>query len=220
MLNKNSVTSLVFCLVSPSFVVLALLFGETNLPGYFVIACVFLSPLAAAFFGHAARRQISKSGPDGARGYRIATVGLTTGYLEIALVGLVLLGSRPHHNRILADESSAVGCLRTLHSAASSYASTHPQEGFPKALKDLSTSDSQREPDWLIDQALASGVRFHYRFTYVPRSTRVDGINDGYQIYADPTGSQKADSRHFFVDQTGVIRVRIAVSANSSSPAI
>jgi len=220
MLNKNSVTSLVFCLVSPNFVVLALLFGETNLPGYFIIACVFLSPLAAAFFGHAARRQISKSGQDGPRGHKLATVGLTIGYLEIALVGLVLFGTRPHHNTLGAYEASAVGSVRTLNVAAHSYASAHPQIGFPKTLKDLSPNDSESDPYSLIDQTLASGVKLQYRFTYVPRSASVNGINDGYQIHADPTGSQKPDARHFFTDQTTVIRWASGTTANESSPAL
>ncbi len=39
---------------------------------------------------------------------------------------------------MVAYEASAVGSMRTLNRAAGVYAGTHPQEGFPKALKDLS----------------------------------------------------------------------------------
>jgi len=64
------------------------LFAPVNPPGI-LIAAWALSPLAAAFFGHAARREISKSGQDGARGSTMAA-GLTIGYLEIAFVSFNL----------------------------------------------------------------------------------------------------------------------------------
>jgi hypothetical protein len=220
MLNKNSVISIALCLVLPTFVACGVVFAPINPPEIVFVICALLIPLTAAFFGHAARRQISKSRQDGASGYKMATVGLTIGYLEIALVGLVLFGTRPHHSTLGAYEASAVGSVRTLNIAAHSYASAHPQEGFPKTLKDLSQDNSQSDSYSLIDQTLASGVKLQYRFTYVPRSTRVNGINDGYQIYADPIGSQKADAHHFFTDQTTVIRWASGSTAKESSPAL
>jgi len=65
------------------------LFAPVNPPGI-LIAAWALSPLAAAFFGHAARREISKSSQDGARGSTMAAAGLTIGYLEIAFVSFNL----------------------------------------------------------------------------------------------------------------------------------
>jgi hypothetical protein len=220
MLNRNSIISIALCLVLPTFLAYAVVFAPINPPEIVFVVCALLLPLAAAFFGHAARRQISKSGQDGARGLKLATVGLTIGYLEIAMVGLVLFGTRPHHNTLGAYEASAVGSVRTLNVAVHTYASAHPQVGFPKTLKDLSPNDSRSDQYSLIDQTLASGVKLQYRFTYVPRSTKVNGINDGYQIYADPTGSQKTDARHFFTDQTTVIRWASGTTANESSPAL
>ncbi len=217
MLNRNAVTSLVLCLVLPGFAAWAVLFGPVSPPGYWIVACALLSPLAAAFFGHAARREFRKSGQQGVRGSAMAAAGLTIGYLEIAFVGLILLGGVHHPNRMAAYEASAVGSLRTLNRAAGVYAGTHPREGFPKALKDLSGDDSRPEPDWLIDQALASGVRAHYRFTYVPKSTKLHGVIDTYQIFADPIDSKDEESRHFFTDQSGSIRISKGAPANESS---
>jgi hypothetical protein len=216
MSNKNSIISVAFCLVLPTFVACAVLFAPVNPPGILIAACA-LSPLAAAFFGHAARREISKSGQDGAGGSTMAAAGLTVGYLEIAFVSLILISSVHHPNRMVAHEASAVGSMRTLNRAAGAYAGTHPQEGFPKALKDLSMNGPQPEPDWLIDQALASGVRAHYRFTYIPRSTKSDGVIDAYQILADPIDSRDQESRHFFTDQSGSIRMSKGAPANESS---
>jgi hypothetical protein len=217
MFNRNLVVSLALCLVLPGFVAWAALLSPINPPLYLIVTCVLFSPLAAAFFGHAARREFRKSGQGGTSGPAMAATGLTIGYLEIALTVVTIFTGTYHPKRIVAYEASAVGSLQTLNFAARAYAGTHPQEGFPKALKDLCWNGSRPEPDWSIDQVLSSGMKAHYRFKYVAKSTTPYGRIDGYQIYADPIDPKDRESRHFFTDQSGSIRISSGAPANESS---
>lgn len=218
MLNRNSIVSVVFCLVLPLFLLCAALFDSLNPPLILIVVCA-LSPLVAAFFGHAARRQIRKDGQARAKGYGLAAATLTVGYLEIVFVAFVLLSSGHHPSHVLSSEASAVGSMRTLNVAARAYANAHPRNGFPKGLKDLSWNNRQPETDWSIDEVLASGVKASYRFMYVAKSSKVNGKIDAYQIFADPVDSRNKDMRHSFTDQTGVIRSTVdGNAANESSP--
>jgi hypothetical protein len=69
-----------------------------------------------------------------------------------------------------ANESSAVGSLRTLYAANAEYMKDHPEEDYPKMLNELSQrldkSEQQDVPKWVIDPALAAGTRFGYAFAY------------------------------------------------------
>src|SRR2546426_7612887 len=73
-----------------------------------------------------------------------------------------------------ANESSAVGSLRTLYSANIAYAKNYPQLGYPTKLTDLSrrsgNPDHRNDPEWAIDSLLAGGGKTRYRFSYIPHS--------------------------------------------------
>jgi hypothetical protein len=215
-LNRNSIASILFGLVLPAFVVIAVVFGPINPPEALVIGCLFC-PLIAVFFGIAARRQILKSDRRGAPGAVFAIAGLTLGCLGIALcvgAAAINLVFRP---RPIPYAAAAVGSLRTLNFATHAYAKEHPQQGFPKKIEDLGWDPSHPENDWGIDRVLASGVKARYRFTYVPRSTNNDGLIDAYQIFADPIDERKKDSRHFYTDQSESIRMSSGTTANEKS---
>ena len=218
-LNRFSLISVASSLVIPAVVAAAAVFNSINLPSAIVMMCVF-SPLVAAFFGHAARRQILKSGQRDSKGSRLAAAGLTAGYLEIILSVVIIAFSVPHHDKWAMSEADTVGSVRTLNRASHAYADAHPQEGFPSRLGVLSMDRSQSETSWGIDQALAGGLKSRYRFTYLPRSTKGDGVMDVYQIYADPVDRPDRDARHFFTDQTETIRYSVGRPGNETSPAL
>ena len=180
----------------------------------FVVACL-LCPLAAAFFGHSARRELRGNGAAGCTRSAMAKAGLTIGYLELALLGFITLGSVHHPSRIVAFEAMAASSLRTVNFAAHAYAQAHPQVGFPNSLQDLGSQTLQPGQEWQIDPVLASGTKLHYRFTYVPRSR--GGAVDAYQIFADPLDAKDRDARHFFTNQSESIRWSKGAPANESS---
>jgi len=200
-------------LVLPIFVAGLALFSPATPPLILVVACAF-SPLAAAFFGHAARRHIRKDIENKSRGYVLAGVGVGLAYFEIVSLVVILFSGVHHPPRIAMYEAATVGSMRTINLAAHSYAGAHPQEGFPRTLKDMAR-DSDK--DWSIDEALASGVKSKYRFTYVAKRSKENGTMDAYQVFADPVDSVNKDMRHFFTDQTEIIRYSRAEPANESS---
>lgn len=220
-MNRNTFISVVLCLVVPTFVAGAVLFtplGESWVAP-FVVACL-LCPLAAAFFGHAAKRELRRDGIGKSWSARMASTGLTIGYLELALVVLVTLGSGHRPSRIVASEAVTVGSLRSINFAAHAYAKAHPQLGFPTSLLDLTSNGPQGKQDWWIDASLASGTKFGYRFTYAPRPAKHNGVVDGYQVLADPADAEDQNRRHFFTDESEVIRASRGTSANESSAAL
>lgn len=66
----------------------------------------------------------------------------------------------------------------------------------------------------------ATGEKGGYKFAYTVRTSREGGKNDAYEIAADPTVSGKTGDRHFFLDETGIIRVSATGPANASDPAL
>ena len=217
-MNTNAVISVALNLVMPMIVACAVLFsprsGSWLVP--FLVACV-LCPLAAAFFGHVAKRELRKKSIAGSSWSRMATAGLVIGYLELALLVLVGLtsGERP-----APYESVAVGSLRSINFATHAYAEAHPKEGFPTSLSKMCFDAHQPPNTWSLDPALASGTKSHYRFTYIPGKQSGTGIVDGYQFFADPLDAKDKDLRHFFTDQSEVIRMSRGVAANDSSIAL
>jgi hypothetical protein len=218
-LNRNSIISFCFGLALPVYVAVAILFQSFG-PGWFVIIVCILCPLAGAFFGHAALREARRNDGASFGGQSLARTGLGLGYGEIVLLAIVVAGSGHHPNRMAAYEAAAVGSMRTLNFAAHAYANSHPRVGFPNNLKELAWDNSKPETPSVVDPALASGLKLHYRFTYLAKSTKGDGVEDAYQVFADPVDATNKEMRHFYTDQTEVIRVSSKGSANETSPAI
>lgn len=95
--------------------------------------------LLAVIFGHMARASIRRSGGR-LLGEGMAGVGLLLGYLSLAAwsiyVILAFIVPSLGPSRIEANEMSAVGSLRTVDTAAITYASTY-DAGYPPSLAAL-----------------------------------------------------------------------------------
>jgi len=70
----------------------------------------------------------------------------------------------------------------------------------------------------LIDAALASGTKSGYGFLYTPVSVGAAVVS--YGVNADPTTSGSTGQRHFFTDETDLIRVNPTAVATNSDPAL
>jgi type IV pilus assembly protein PilA len=141
----------------------------------------------------------------------LIVVGIILIVAAIAIPNLV-------HSRVAADEATAVGSIRTLITAATTYRSSYAN-GFPAGLAPLGTASASDTTSscgeaLLIDNQLTSGTRSGYNFTYAdgpgdtPRSASTGGCAgwNTYTINGDPVTPGATGQRHFYADQSGVIR--------------
>lgn len=70
----------------------------------------------------------------------------------------------------------------------------------------------------LIDDLLAAGLKSGYVYRYKPIDTWRSGRFDAFTVIADPLATEGTKQRHYFVDQTGVIRVETDRPATTGSP--
>jgi len=110
--------------------------------------------------------------------------------------------------RIAANESAAVGALRTINSAMNTYQSTYPTIGFATNLAQLGPSGNPCTATsanaCLIDSVLALGTRSGY--TFAATGTPSDGINSIYYATATPVMVNQTGGRSFCSYSDGVIR--------------
>jgi hypothetical protein len=71
----------------------------------------------------------------------------------------------------------------------------------------------------LIDEVLAVGLKSGYAFTFTPLTTDSLGHVGTYSVAADPQGPGTGQ-RHFYADQTSVIRVNVSAPAGPSDAPI
>jgi type IV pilus assembly protein PilA len=122
-------------------------------------------------------------------------------------------------NKIQANETAAVGAMRTLNESVLLYSNSYG--GFPHALSDMGpgsggTTATSAGAD-LIDSVLASGVKSGYRFSYAAVATDPSGNVLSYTITATPVVPGSSGQRSFFTDQSGTIRSTANGTADSAS---
>lgn len=100
-----------------------------------------------------------------------------------------------------AGEASAVGSLRTIHSAQLQFAQDHPQAGFATSLAQLGPSSGAD----LIDHSLASGTKSGYIFLIAPATTDPPGRVTKYLAIARPVHYGQTGTRSFLVDESGTL---------------
>jgi prepilin-type N-terminal cleavage/methylation domain-containing protein len=120
-------------------------------------------------------------------------------------------------SRIAANEASAVGSLRMLNTAETTYNLTY-NDSYTCTLSDLGPPSGGASPSssaaGIIDAALASGKKSGYTFTPGTCTTTSTGTITFYQWLADPTAPGTSGSRHFCTSDTFSIKVDPNSSAN------
>lgn len=130
-------------------------------------------------------------------------------------------------SRMAANEASAVASVRSINTSQVVYQSTYGP-GFAPNLLDLSDGGTPANcvspalptstSSCLIDSVLATGIKAGYRFTYGPISG--GAAVTSYTVNGDPLTTGGSGQRHFFSDDTLVIRVNALAAATSSDPRI
>jgi prepilin-type N-terminal cleavage/methylation domain-containing protein len=125
-------------------------------------------------------------------------------------------------SRMRANEASAVASLRSLHTAALTYATTYPDLGFPASLTVLTGANPCGIPSstqaCLVDSVLAAGVKDGFNFVWTG-----DGLTPSYAflLTGAPQVVGASGQNMYCTDQTGVIRYDPTGSGcNSGSLAI
>ncbi|MGB7847962.1 MAG: hypothetical protein WBL63_20290 [Candidatus Acidiferrum sp.] len=101
-----------------------------------------------------------------------------------------------------------------------SYASQCPNKGFPASTANLGPGVEDCSHANLVDGSLSqpSSVKSGYVFIYQPRGTDDQGHITGYAISADPLQPGVSGNRHFYSDESGIIRFENSSGATSDSP--
>jgi len=140
--------------------------------------------------------------------------------IVVAIILIIAAIAIPNflHSRMSANETSAAGSLRSINTACVTYTTSYGM-GFPSSLATLGTSGaaSSTSAD-ILDSVLAGGVKSGYTFTYVagPQSS---GMVLTYIVNADPVVPGQTGIRHFYTDQSFVIRFNVSAAATvSDSP--
>jgi prepilin-type N-terminal cleavage/methylation domain-containing protein len=137
--------------------------------------------------------------------------------IVVAIILIIAAIAVPNlmRSKMAANEASVVAALRALNTSSVAYATAYNH--YPITLAQLGpmsapppTSDTA---DW-FDAVLASGVKSGYTFTWGAGTGSTAGST--YTIKADPTTVGVTGQRHFFTDQSSVIRVNVSQEAAAS----
>ncbi len=131
--------------------------------------------------------------------------------------------------RIAANESSAVGSIRTINTSEVAYAAANPSIGFSTTLAQLGGAapcTASPATACLIDQVLANATtaatpKSGYWFTYANGGAAGGGnIIVTYNINGDPAVQDRTGVRGFFSDESGVLRYNPNAAATAASSPI
>jgi prepilin-type N-terminal cleavage/methylation domain-containing protein len=108
--------------------------------------------------------------------------------------------------RMSANESSAVGSIRTINTGEVSFASGYPSIGFTDLASLGGANPCIPAPAnaCFVDNVLAGGTKEGYTFSATPGS-QVNGVNMSYITLGAPSALNQTGTRAFCSDQTGVI---------------
>ncbi|MBZ5661488.1 MAG: prepilin-type N-terminal cleavage/methylation domain-containing protein [Acidobacteriia bacterium] len=123
-------------------------------------------------------------------------------------------------SKMMANEAAAVQNSRNVTTAEVVYSTTYGI-GFSPTLVALSGSSAivDQNNAGLIDSVLAAGAKSGYAFTYNVLTQDALGHVTGYSLNADPL-TPSTGTRHFYTDQTSVIRANETTTAGPTDPAI
>jgi prepilin-type N-terminal cleavage/methylation domain-containing protein len=124
-------------------------------------------------------------------------------------------------SKMRANEAAAVSNLRNIDTANVVYSTTYGI-GYAPALAALGGNPTIPDSTQagLIDSVLSSGTKSGYIYTYAVTSTDTNGNVLAYSVNADPTVVGNTGDRHFYTDQSAIIRQNTTGVASATDPAL
>lgn len=119
-------------------------------------------------------------------------------------------------SRALANESSAVASLHSLMTAETNFSTACPSIGFTATLADLGSANTCPGGNGQIDSQLETGTKAGYSFAITVSGGPPAAA---FSIKANPV-STTAGTRHFFMDESGVIHFNTSNPATSADSAL
>ena len=131
--------------------------------------------------------------------------------IVVAIILIIAAIAIPNllRSRIAANETSAVGSLRTINTSEVTFQSTYPNVGYTCVFAFLGPGAGIPGPTsaGLIDATLASQNKsgYHFQTIAVGSCPMSNGIQIGYQFGAQPQSYGQTGQRYFCTDQSAVI---------------
>ncbi|HEX8472530.1 MAG TPA: prepilin-type N-terminal cleavage/methylation domain-containing protein [Pyrinomonadaceae bacterium] len=131
--------------------------------------------------------------------------------IVVAVIGIIAAIAVPNliSARQAAKSASVVSALRLIHSSEVSYRSSNDRYGDLTALGNAG---------YIGDTRLRSGQKARYTFVVTPDAATPSASYTATAVPSDP--SMAAIWRHYYIDQSGVIRWKVGGAADASSQAI
>jgi type IV pilus assembly protein PilA len=151
--------------------------------------------------------------------------------IVVAIILIIAAIAIPNlmRSRMAANESSAVGSVRTINTAMVTYSAAYPDTGFAALLANLGGTTAACAPGQvatvanacLIDSLLSvTQQKSGYQFAAAGAPVGGSTTNNTYTVTATPLGIGSTGQRGFYSDQSGVIRYTLdgTVPTTASSP--
>ena len=151
--------------------------------------------------------------------------------IVVAIILIIAAIAIPNllRSRMAANEASAVGSLRSVNTAQTTFASTYPALGFATALATLGPGTTIGSPasstnavllDDVLGCATGTGTTACNKSGYAFLITSAGGSNGApntmYSSTANPITTGQTGTRYFYSDASGVIRYNTTGSATST----
>jgi prepilin-type N-terminal cleavage/methylation domain-containing protein len=153
-----------------------------------------------------------------ARGFSLIELLIVVG---IILIIAALAIPNFIRSKMRANESSAVENMRTITTAEVVYSTTYGI-GFSPTLPALGGSPAVPDATQagLIDSVLTTGTKSGFNFSFTVVTTDSDGHVTNYSVNADPIVPGTSGDRHFYTDQSAIIRQNDTAIAGPNDPSL
>jgi type IV pilus assembly protein PilA len=145
--------------------------------------------------------------------------------IVVAIILIIAAIAIPNlmRSKMAANESSAVGSLRTINTAQVTYSTTFASVGYAAAIGSLgsgsttpctATALAVSTAACLIDSVLANGTKSGYKFV-VGGTTGTPAVT--YTSQASPVAPNQSGTRYFCSDQSGVIYANLTTACTTAN---
>jgi prepilin-type N-terminal cleavage/methylation domain-containing protein len=147
--------------------------------------------------------------------------------IVVAIILIIAAIAIPNllRSRIAANEASAVGSMRTINTAETTYNSTYPTIGYTGTLVNLATNGGSCATPTSTSACLIDDTLSQATTTTTPKSgyyfTLTASSSLGYTLTGQPAKAGSTGVKNFYTDGTAVIRYTTdGTAATVTSPSI